>query len=136
MKSKFSLLKKVAVITGGGSGIGKSIAITFAKQGAFVKILDSNFEAAKFIAKEILKMGYDAEAHLCDVSKISHVLKAIKKIEKKKSVDILVNNAGIAHVGNIEKCNEKDFKLFRFARPFFHVISFDSIHFHPTPDYF
>lgn len=108
MKSKFSLLKKVAVITGGGSGIGKSIAITFAEQGAFVKILDSNFEAANFTAKEILKMGYDAEAYLCDVSRINNVLKTFKKIELKKSIDILVNNAGIAHVGNIEKCNEKD----------------------------
>ena len=102
MKSKFSLLKKVAVITGGGSGIGKSIAITFAEQGAFVKILDSNFEAANFTAKEILKMGYDAEAYLCDVSRINNVLKtngfyfakvepAITKNDELNSINLKIN---------------------------------------------
>ena len=43
MKTKFSLLKKVAVITGAGSGIGKAIAITFAEQGADINILDIDF---------------------------------------------------------------------------------------------
>ena len=56
MSKKFSLSNKVAIITGGGSGIGKAIAITFAKQGANINILDSNFDAANSTVNEILKI--------------------------------------------------------------------------------
>ena len=105
MSKKFSLSNKVAIITGGGSGIGKAIAITFAKQGANVNILDSNFDAANSTVNEILKINCIANAFQCDVSNLEEVLKTVKSINQ---IDILVNNAGIAHVGNIEECNEKD----------------------------
>ncbi len=105
MSKKFSLSNKVAIITGGGSGIGKAIAITFAKQGANVNILDSNFDAANSTVNEILKINCIANAFQCDVSNLEEVLKTVKSINQ---IDILVNNAGVAHVGNIEECNEKD----------------------------
>jgi NAD(P)-dependent dehydrogenase (short-subunit alcohol dehydrogenase family) len=105
MSKKFSLSNKVAIITGGGSGIGKAIAITFAKQGANVNILDSNFDAANSTVNEILKINCSANAFQCDVSNFEEVLKIVKSINQ---IDILVNNAGVAHVGNIEECSEKD----------------------------
>ena len=105
MSKKFSLSNKVAIVTGGGSGIGKAIAITFAKQGANVNILDSNFDAANSTVNEILKINCSANAFQCDVSNLEEVLKTVKSINQ---IDILVNNAGVAHVGNIEECNEKD----------------------------
>ena len=83
----------------------KQFAITFAKQGANVNILDSNFDAANSTVNEILKINCIANAFRCDVSNSEEVLKTVKSINQ---IDILVNNAGIAHVGNIEECNEKD----------------------------
>ena len=60
MKTKFSLLNKVALITGGGSGIGKAIAIIFAEQGADVKILDIDTNNAKKTVEDIVKNGFKA----------------------------------------------------------------------------
>ena len=63
MKKKFSLHNKVVVLTGGGSGIGKAIATTFAAQGAEVHILDFNLDAANDTVVEIAKSGFTAKAY-------------------------------------------------------------------------
>ncbi len=106
--SKFSLKNKVAIITGGGSGIGKAISLTFAEQGALVQILDFNIEAAEETVDEIKKNGGFAEAYECDVSNQNNVFETIDKITNSNPLDILVNNAGIAHIGNIEAVEEAD----------------------------
>lgn len=106
--TKFSLKNKVAIVTGGGSGIGQAISKTFADQGADVHILDFNVEAALETVSAIKINGAYAEAHKCDVSNQQNVNEVINKITQSKNIDILVNNAGIAHIGNIELVEEAD----------------------------
>lgn len=106
--TKFSLKNKVALVTGGGSGIGKAISLTFAKQGAKVHILDFNMEGAEETVTEIKALGEAAEAHQCDVSNQKNVESIVESIIKSDTIDILVNNAGIAHIGNIEAVEEAD----------------------------
>jgi NAD(P)-dependent dehydrogenase (short-subunit alcohol dehydrogenase family) len=102
----FSLLGKQAVITGGGSGIGKAIALLFARQGATAHILDLDLGAAEQVAAEIGAGGGQAQAYAVDVTRQAEVLATFERIGR---VDILVNNAGIAHVGNVENTAEADF---------------------------
>lgn len=106
--TKFSLKGKTAIVTGGGSGIGKAISKTFASQGAKVHVLDFNIESAKETVAEINKSNGQAEAHKCDVSNQQNVNEVIKKIGQSDAISILINNAGIAHVGNVETCEEAD----------------------------
>ncbi|TSD62923.1 SDR family oxidoreductase [Inquilinus sp. KBS0705] len=101
----FSLKNKHAVITGGGSGIGKAISVLFAQQGATVHIIELNATAAQDTANEIKSNGGEAFGHTADVSDQQKVLDVFKAVGK---VDILVNNAGIAHVGNLENTAEAD----------------------------
>ena len=108
MKNKFSLQNKTALITGGGSGIGEAIAQTFANQDAKVFIIDQNLDAANKTVEKINKKGLSAKAYKCDVSNNKNVSNVISEISKTSTIDILINNAGIAHVGNIEACEEKD----------------------------
>lgn len=106
----FDLKNKIAVVTGGGSGIGRAIAKLLAQQGAGVHILDFGQEAAAGVADEIKAAGGNAIAVHCDVSNQQQVDEIIKGIfEANKSIDILVNNAGVAHVGNAENTQEQDF---------------------------
>lgn len=102
----FSLEGKSAVITGGGSGIGRAIAVLFAKQGASVHIIELNAEAGAQAAAEIKKAGGKAAVHSCDVSKQEQVVNVFNQIRK---VDILINNAGIAHIGKANTTPEVDF---------------------------
>lgn len=102
----FTLSNKSAVITGGGSGIGKAIALLFARQGASVHIIELNEEAAAALAGEINAAGGIATAHACNISSQQEVRAAFSAIGK---VDILVNNAGVAHIGNAENTGEQDF---------------------------
>ena len=102
----FDLTGKSAVITGGGSGIGKATAVLFAKQGATSHILDMNEVQAQAVLEEIRQSGGKAMIHVCDVSNGEQVAKIIESIGK---VDILVNNAGIAHVGKADTTSEEDF---------------------------
>ena len=64
----FSLANKSAVITGGGSGIGKAIAILFAKQGATVHIVELNTETANETVAAIYSDGGNAFAYACNIS--------------------------------------------------------------------
>ena len=105
----FNLKGKTAIITGGGSGIGKAIARTFAENGASVHILESDLNAANQTLNEIQKSGFKAIAHCVDVSKYEQVLDVVQGIGSQESVDLLVNNAGIAHVGTVESTEEADF---------------------------
>ncbi|WP_205499771.1 SDR family NAD(P)-dependent oxidoreductase [Rufibacter psychrotolerans] len=101
----FRLAGKSAVVTGGGSGIGRAIAQLFAQQGAHVHVLDLQEEAASETADAIRAAGGAAQGHRCDVSSQAEVQRVFSAIPQ---VDILVNNAGIAHVGNLEKTSETD----------------------------
>jgi len=102
----FNLTGKHAVITGGGSGIGKAIASLFAQQGAIVYIIELNANAAQQAVQEITASGNQAFAYSADVTDQQQITAAFQAIGK---IDILVNNAGIAHVGNVEKTAEADF---------------------------
>lgn len=97
---------KVAIVTGGGSGIGKAISELFAAEGAFVHILDLNEVGSAEVVNEIVNNGGQAKLHVCSVADQNQVLQVVEEIG---CVDILVNNAGIAHVGNLENCTESDF---------------------------
>jgi NAD(P)-dependent dehydrogenase (short-subunit alcohol dehydrogenase family) len=106
----FSLKNKTAIVTGGGSGIGKAIARLFARQGAEVHILDFDESGAIQTANEIIAEGGMSYPVKCDVSDQQQVKEIIKSIaDRKGSVDILVNNAGVAHIGNVESTTEDDF---------------------------
>ena len=101
----FSLKNKIALITGGGSGIGKAISVCFAKQGATVHIIELNANAAQETVDDIVNAGGKAFAHGCDVSNQEQVQQVFATI---KNLNILVNNAGIAHIGNVENTKPED----------------------------
>jgi len=88
--SKFSLIGKTAIITGGASGIGKAISKIFAEQGAKVHILDINKEGATQTANEIRKANQKAIAHCCDVSNQKNVNEIIKNINSHFCYDICI----------------------------------------------
>lgn len=102
----FSLVNKKAVITGGGSGIGKAISILFSKQGADVHIIELNTANGEEVADEIRAAGGNATVHSCNVTGQQEVKTVFENIGPHH---ILVNNAGIAHVGKVETTAEEDF---------------------------
>jgi len=101
---------KTAIVTGGGSGIGKAIAWCFAANGASVRILDVHHEQGEQTAKQISDAGGKANAHVCDVTDLHTVRKTFEDIFELGRVDILVNNAGISHIGNVETTCQEDFE--------------------------
>lgn len=102
----FNLNNKIAVVTGGGSGIGQAIAVLFAQQGATVHILELSEEAGLDTQKHIYTEGGVCAVHVCNVADQTAVLATFEKIGR---LDILVNNAGIAHIGNVEMTDEAAF---------------------------
>lgn len=102
----FSVTNKIAVVTGGGSGIGKAIAIILAKQGATVHIIELQALNANDTLAEIEALGGRALAYDCDVASHQQVKDLFTQIGR---IDILVNNAGIAHVGRADNTSEEDF---------------------------
>lgn len=102
----FSLQGKTAVVTGGGSGIGKAVALLFGSQGALVHVLDLNEENASATVNEITDAGGKATAHIVNVTQQQEVITVFETIA---TPDILVNSAGISHIGKLETTPEEDF---------------------------
>lgn len=91
-----TLSTKVAIVTGGASGIGKAITVALARKGVSTVIADLNLSGAKEIVQEITTLGSEAIAIKTDVSKSEEVNNMVAKtIEHFGRIDILVNNAGI-----------------------------------------
>lgn len=102
----FRLKDKSAVVTGGGSGIGKAVALIFARQGANVYVVDLNKESAEEVVKEIHAEGGKAVACICNVTSQKDVQGVFGAIDK---INILVNCAGISHIGRADNTSEEDF---------------------------
>ena len=86
---------RIAMVTGGGSGIGESICRAYAKEGATVAVVDLDAEAARRVADEVNAAGGRASTHRVDVSSADEVSTAVAEIlERYGRIDILVNNAG------------------------------------------
>lgn len=108
--SFFRLDGKVAVVTGGGSGIGQAIARCFAASGAVVHILELNEEAGQGTVKDITAAGGKAQVHGVNVADQAAVVEVMKNVTAVTGrLDILVNCAGIAHIGKLESTSEQDF---------------------------
>lgn len=101
------LLDKVAIITGGGRGIGEATAKKFAKEGAKVIIADINVEDIERTVSEIQAMGGEAMGLTVDVTNTESVNKMIAStVEKYGKLDVLVNNAGITMDATLLKMTE------------------------------
>ena len=108
------LNNKVALVTGGASGIGQAIALCFAENGAVIRVVDRNEAAAQETAERIRTLGGSATAHLCDVTDASQTGEAFKAVLGLSRVDILVNSAGVSHVGRLDNTGDEDFeRVFR-----------------------
>jgi 2-keto-3-deoxy-L-fuconate dehydrogenase len=98
----FRLDNRVALVTGGASGIGEATVKELARAGAQVWIADLNLESAQTLAKSIPS----AQALHLDVTDPLSIAEAVSQLGR---LDILVNNAGIGHVGSIETTEPEDF---------------------------
>ena len=106
------LKDKVALVTGGAQGIGRTISEELARAGAHVVLGDVNLEGAQARAEAINNSGGSASAVKIDVSNATEVREVFDFIMKdKKPVDILVNNAGITRDGLMVRMKESDWDL-------------------------
>ena len=100
------LENKIAVITGGGSGIGRSICEKFSAEGAHSCVLDYSEEQGAETVALIEAAGGKATFYQCDVSNTDRINEVFETIAADLApVDLLVNNAGIAAIGDVEVCS-------------------------------
>jgi len=100
---------KVALVTGGGQGIGKEIALLFAREGADIAVFDLNQEALDKTIGEIKALGREGLGVPLDVSNFKEVEQAVQKVvDKFGKISILVNNAGITRDSLLLRMKEED----------------------------
>jgi 3-oxoacyl-[acyl-carrier protein] reductase len=95
---------RIAIVTGAASGLGRAIALLFAREGADIAIIDLKAEAAEAVAREAHDLGRRALAVAADVSDEAQVRQAMERIFRELGEpDILVNNAGIDTTSIVEE---------------------------------
>ena len=103
------LKDRVAIITGGGQGIGRATCLTFAKEGANIVIAEYNPMTAEAVGKEVKDLGVQCLVIQTDVSNGDSVRSMVNRtVDTFGRIDILVNNAGIFSYTQIEECTEEE----------------------------
>lgn len=130
---KFKLKDQVALVTGSGRGIGRSIAESLMAAGAKVVISDINEETCKKTASELKKMGGETLSVVCDVTNSESIEKMVEKIMSEWGrIDVLVNNAGITRDNLYMRMSEQDWQAvidtnlssaFKVTKPVIKVMS-------------
>src|SRR5438132_4399749 len=104
--ARFRLDGKVALVTGGGSGIGAATCRAFAEQGARVVVADVNEAGGSQVASDL---GDSAMFQRTDVTDMSSLQAAVaNSVERFGRLDVLVNNAGIGLVGSVQETDASD----------------------------
>lgn len=99
---------KVAIVTGGASGIGRGTCLRLAEEGAHVAVFDTDLEGAQHVAEEIARCGGTARAFKVDVSNTDQVEAAVNEaISALGAVDILVNNAGMSSTSTVVRTTDE-----------------------------
>ena len=99
---------KVAIVTGGGTGIGRAIALAFGREGAKVAVLGRRKDALDGVVKELNEGGSPGLAVVCDVTSGGGTRRAVEEMEKVFGrVNVLVNNAGMLSVSTVESISEE-----------------------------
>jgi NAD(P)-dependent dehydrogenase (short-subunit alcohol dehydrogenase family) len=105
------LREKTAIVTGGGTGIGRAIALAFAREGAKVVVLGRRRDPLHAVAKELAEFGSPALAIVCDVTQSQEAKEAVGEAERAFGwLNILVNNAGALNVSTVETISEEDWE--------------------------
>ncbi len=127
------LENQVAVVTGGGRGIGRAVALKLAGEGADIVVVSRTAENAQKVAAEVQALGRQAWAVAVDVADGPAVTAAAETlVEQVKKVDILVNNAGITRDGLLMRMSDADWDTvlntnlkgaFHFTRALFRVFA-------------
>jgi len=100
---------QVALVTGAGRGIGRSISLELAQQGCHIALNDINEADLEKVKAEIVKCGVEAEIYRCDVSSSADVEKMVQAVaDRFKRIDVLVNNAGITRDNLLVRMKEED----------------------------
>ena len=101
-------MKKVAIITGAGRGIGRSIAEKLNKEGFYTVLVDRSKKELGLVKK---KFKSKSTFILCDISKEGEVVSMVSRVVKKfKKIDVLINNAGVSRYGWVDELTSKDIK--------------------------
>lgn len=110
MEKLYRFEGKVAIVTGGGSGIGRGISLRLASEGAFVAVHDNNIDGANETVKQIRDAGGKGKAYEVDVSDYEAVTKAVDTtLEEQKKIDFLCCNAGVNRYKEFFEFNNDDF---------------------------
>jgi NAD(P)-dependent dehydrogenase (short-subunit alcohol dehydrogenase family) len=100
----------VAVITGAGGGIGKAIALRYARAGANIAVGDLNAQGAEQTAAEVRKIGPKALAKVTDVSNYDQAQALIAEVKTFGKIEIMVNNAGVARIAPFLEMPKEDWE--------------------------